>query len=462
MQKIDLKNQSVYKLYFRYFLPSLCAMLALSTYNVVDGIFVGQKLGEDALAAVGIAWPVFPVLIAYELLFSIGAASISSYYLGRGQEQKAREVFSSVFYFAFLSGVVLGLLFYVFCDEIVIALGANEEIAPLSKEFLQVIFLGAFIIVLHPLLDIFAINDKRPTLAMIAMIVGACSNVLLNYLFIFIFEWGLFGSAMATVLGHSIGFLILLSHFIRARGQIYFVWALRLKILLKAAQNGIAQASAELSASAVMLVANHLLIGLGGKKAVAMYSVVMYSGIVLFTTLLSASQAIQPIASYNFGTRAFKRLVSILRFALIFSLSLGLVLYLLAMYFSDYLVILFLQKDANNLIDTSFLNDTIKVMSIYFLGYILIGFNMSVASFFQSIQRPMSSFIVTISYTLIFVLLFFMILPEFWGINGIWASYPLGQLISFGIALLVLWYEFNKGILSRTKWSAFQKQKSFM
>lgn len=462
MQKIDLKNQSVYKLYFRYFLPSLCAMLALSTYNVVDGIFVGQKLGEDALAAVGIAWPVFPVLIAYELLFSIGAASISSYYLGRGQEQKAREVFSSVFYFAFLSGVVLGLLFYVFCDEIVIALGANEEIAPLSKEFLQVIFLGAFIIVLHPLLDIFAINDKRPTLAMIAMIAGACSNVLLNYLFIFIFEWGLFGSAMATVLGHSIGFLILLSHFIRARGQIYFVWALRLKILLKAAQNGIAQASAELSASAVMLVANHLLIGLGGKKAVAMYSVVMYSGIVLFTTLLSASQAIQPIASYNFGTRAFKRLVSILRFALIFSLFLGFVLYLLAMYFSDYLVILFLQKDANNLIDISFLNDTIKAMSIYFLGYILIGFNMSVASFFQSIQRPMSSFIVTISYTLIFVLLFFMILPEFWGINGIWASYPLGQLISFGIAFLVLWYEFNKGVLSRTKWRAFQKQKSFM
>lgn len=127
MQKIDLKNQSVYKLYFRYFLPSLCAMLALSTYNVVDGIFLGQKLGEDALAAVGIAWPVFPVLIAYELLFSIGAASIASYHLGRGEDEKAREVFSSVFYFALISGTAFGLLFYAFCDEIVVLLGASEK-----------------------------------------------------------------------------------------------------------------------------------------------------------------------------------------------------------------------------------------------------------------------------------------------------------------------------------------------
>lgn len=449
MQKIDLKNQNVYTLYFRYFLPSLCAMLALSTYNVVDGIFVGQKLGEDALAAVGIAWPVFPVLIAYELLFSIGAASIASYHLGRGEEQKAREVFSSVFYFAFFSGVILGLIFYVFCDEIVIALGANETIAPLSKQFLEVIFLGSFIIVLHPLLDIFAINDKRPTLAMVAMIVGACSNVVLNYLFIFVFEWGLFGSAMATVSGHSIGFLILLSHFIRAKGQIYFVWAMKLTILIKSAQNGIAQASAELSASVVMLVANHLLVRLGGNTAVAMYSVVMYSGIIFFTVLLSASQAIQPIASYNFGAKAYKRLVSILRFALSFSLSLGLILYGLAMFFSEYLVVLFLQKDSSGAVDTLFLNNTIKAMSVYFLGYIFIGFNMSVASFFQSIQRPLSSFVVTISYTLIFVLVFFMILPEFWGINGIWASYPVGQIVSFFIAVAVLWYEFKKGLLHR-------------
>lgn len=452
MKQIDLKNQSVYKLYFRYFVPSLCAMLALSTYNVVDGIFVGRKLGEDALAAVGIAWPVFPVLIAYELLFSIGAASIASYHLGRGEEQKAREVFSSVFYFALISGTLIGLGFYAFCDDIVVLLGASEKIAPLSKQFLEVIFLGSFIIVLHPLLDVFAMNDKRPVLAMCAMIAGACSNVVFNYIFIFIFEWGLFGSAMATIVGHSIGFLILLSHFLRGRGQIYFVWAMKFKALVKSAQNGVAQASAELSASIVMLVANHLLVGLGGDRAVAMYSVLMYSGIVFFTILLSASQAIQPIASFNFGARAYERLLQVLKFALAFSLSVGAVLYALSMVFSHYLVVLFLQRDSGGAVDMAFLRDVENAMSIHFLGYFFIGFNMSVASFFQSIQRPVSSFIVTIAYTLVFVLIFFMILPEFYGLNGIWMSNPAGELLSVFVAIGVLWYEFKKGALRRTKW----------
>ena len=452
MQKIDLKNQSVYKLYFRYFLPSLCAMLALSTYNVVDGIFLGQKLGEDALAAVGIAWPVFPVLIAYELLFSIGAASIASYHLGRGEDEKAREVFSSVFYFALISGTAFGLLFYAFCDEIVVLLGASEKIAPLSKQFLQIIFLGSFVIVLHPLLDVFAMNDKRPMLAMFAMIAGACSNVVLNYTFIFIFEWGLVGSGLATICGHGIGFLILLSHFLRRKGQIYFVWAMKIKALLKSAQNGVAQASAELSASLVMLVANHLLVSLGGDRAVAMYSVIMYSGIVLFTILLSASQAIQPIVSFNFGARAYGRLLQMLKFALSFSLSAGVVLYALSMAFSHYLVVLFLQKDGAGGFDGEFLRDVESAMSVYFIAFIFIGFNMSVASFFQSIQRPVSSFIVTIAYTLVFVLIFFMVLPEFYALDGIWASYPAAQFCSFFVAILVLCYAFKKGALKAEKW----------
>ena len=453
MKAIDLKNQSIHKLYFRYFLPSLCAMFALSTYNVVDGIFLGQKLGENALAAVGIAWPVFPVMIAYELLFGIGAASIASYHLGRGEDERAREVFSSVFYFALVSSVAFGFIFYAFCDEIVILLGASENIAPLTSKFLRVIFLFSFVIVLHPLLDIFAINDKRPTLAMVAMIVGACANIVLNYTFVFVLEWGILGSAWATVLGHGIGFLILLTHFLRRSGQIYFVWAFKFKALLKSAKNGVAQAVAELSASMVMLVANHLLVALGGDRAVAIYSVIMYTGIIFFNILLSAAQAVQPIASFNYGARAYERLKGILRFALAFTLALGVVLYALAVAFDRYLVIWFLKKDELGGFDAAFMNDTIAAMSIYYLGYALIGFNMSVASFFQSIQRPLSSFIVTICYTLIFVLVFFAILPRIYGLNGIWMSYPLAELLSFFVALSVLVWELKRGILSAKKWS---------
>ncbi|TQR32500.1 hypothetical protein DMB92_04960 [Campylobacter sp. MIT 99-7217] len=428
-------------------------MLALSTYNVVDGAFVGQKLGQDALAAVGIAWPVFPMLIAYELLFSIGAASLCSYYLGKNEPEKAREIFSSVFYFALLSGVILGFIFYVYCDEIVILLGASEKIAPLASEFLEIIFLGSFVIVLHPLLDIFAMNDKRPVLAMIAMIVGAISNIAFNYLFIFVLEIGIAGSALATILGHFMGFLILLWHFVFKRGQVFFVLSFKIKALIRSTQNSIAQASAELSAALVLFIANHLLVGLGGDRAVAMYSVMMYSGIVLFTTLLSASQAIQPIASFNFGANIRSRVLNVLKFGLLFSFAMGVILYLLSIMFSKYLVILFLQKDANGSVDMVFLNDVQEAMKIYFAGFAMLGFNMAAASFFQAIQRPISSFIITSCYTLIFVLIFFTILPNFFGLKGIWTSYPLAQFCSFIISLAVLFYAFKKGGLNPNHFS---------
>ena len=152
MSKIDLKTATIPRLFFTYFLPSLVAMLALSTYSTIDGIFVGKKLGENALAAIGIAWPIFPILIAFELLFGMGGASIASYYLGKGDGYRARLVFSSVCYFACLNSILLGFVLFCFREEIAITLGANTEIMPLVVEYLGVIFLGSFIMVLHPLL----------------------------------------------------------------------------------------------------------------------------------------------------------------------------------------------------------------------------------------------------------------------------------------------------------------------
>ena len=131
--KIDMKNNSIYRLFFYFFIPNLCAMLALSTYSTIDGIFVGKKLGEEALAAIGLCWPVFPAVIAFELLFGLGAASIASYFLGKGQDNRARLMFSSVFYFAAISSVIIGVVLFAFVDDVAVALGSNEQIKPIGR-----------------------------------------------------------------------------------------------------------------------------------------------------------------------------------------------------------------------------------------------------------------------------------------------------------------------------------------
>lgn len=447
MLSIDLRNDSIRRLFFYYFIPSLCAMIALSTYSTVDGIFVGKKLGENALAAVSICWPVFPILIAYELLFGLGAASITSYFLGKNEVHRARLIFSSVFYFVVLSSFVIGALLYLFVDEIAVLLGSSEVLKPLVVDYLKVIFLGSVVMVLHPLCDVFAINDKQPILAMSAMIIGSVMNIILNYLFLFVFEIGIYGSALATILGHGIGFLVLLQHFLFKRGKLYFVPRFSLSAVISSAKSGIPQSVSELSAAIVMLMFNTTIMAIAGERGVSIYGIIMYSGVIFFTVLLSIAQGIQPIASFSYGSGNLKRVKSIFVFSLSVSLGIAVGVYLLFYGFDKYLVKMFLRSDIT-LSDPYILSDTTRAMSVYYLGYILLGINIVSAIFFQSVQRTKSSFIITISYTLVFLVILLPILSKKYGMDGIWITYPISQLLAFLVVVGVVWYEYKRGIFS--------------
>lgn len=445
--KEELKTLGIPKLFFSYFIPALIAMLALSSYSTIDGIFVGKKLGENALAAIGIAWPIFPVLIAFELLFSVGGATMASYFLGRNKALHARVVFSSVFYFALVTSVIGGIVLFTFSDSIALMLGSSERLLPFVKEYTEVIYLGVFIIVLHPMLDIFAINDKQPVLAMVAMVVGAVSNIVLNYIFLFILEFGIASSALATLLGHGIGMCILLQHFLRKRGDLFLVRSFNIYALLNATKNGIPQSSSEVSVSVMMLIFNHTISDIAGDRGLAIYSVIMYVGIIPFTILLSMAQGVQPIASFNYGAKLMGRVIGIFKFGLLFSLVGGIVLYGLFYICSPYLVSWFLPDDIA-MRDINLLKDTQDAMRLYFLGYALLGVNIVSAIFFQSIQRTLSSFIITFSYTLVFALLFVVSLPSFYGFIGVMLAYPLGILCATFVTGGIVLYERKKGILN--------------
>ncbi|WP_394985664.1 MATE family efflux transporter [uncultured Helicobacter sp.] len=441
-KNVNMGKDSIYRLFFYFFIPNLCAMIALSTYSMVDGIFVGKALGREALAAIGVCWPVFPVMIAFELLFGMGAASIASFYLGRGQEHRARIMFSSVCYFAGSSSLIFGVVLFCNTESIAYELGANSEILTYVVEYLQVIFLGSFIVVLHPLLDIFAINDKRPVLAMVAMIVGAASNIVLNYFFLFVLELGIAGSALATILGHGIGMCILLTHFVLKRGKIYFVRIFKIRSVFASMRNGLPQSFAEISVSAVMLLFNRTLKEIGGTDALSVYSILMYSGMVVFTVVLSCAQGVQPIASFNYGAREYMRVKKIYFFVLGFATISGLVLYLASKLFDNALVSLFLRPDTQHLLEP-----TTHALHIYFVGFVFLGFNLVSSIFLQSIQRPLSSFVVTIATNLVFVVILLEILSRIWGLDGVWWSYPLSFMCASLVTLGVMVYEFRRGTL---------------
>ncbi|WQV02075.1 HP1184 family multidrug efflux MATE transporter [Helicobacter pylori] len=442
-KKIDLHKDSIRKLFFYYFIPLAFSMISLSTYSMIDGMFVGKKLGKEAIAAVNIAWPIFPALIAYELLFGFGAASIVGYFLGQNKTHRARLVFSSVFYFVAISAFILSMILLPFSENIARFFGSNDALLGMSKRYIEIILMGAVFMVLHPLADVFVVNDKRPILAMVAMLVGSLANIFFNYLFIFVLEMGVQGSAIATVIGHAIGVLVLMQHFWFKKGQLYFIKRFSLSSVISSAKSGVPQSTAEFSASIMILLFNTAIMHTAGERFVSMYGIVMYNAIIFFMTLFAISQGIQPIASFSYGAKSLKRVKEVFVFGLKVAFCVGILFYGVYYFLDEFLIKLYLQPSEQ---DALFMQETKRAMNIYYVGYVFLGMTLLCAVFFQSIQRTRSSFIITISHTLGFIVVLLPILSHFYGINGIWVTYPVAQFLAFLVALGVTYYEIKKGV----------------
>ncbi|MGN8442139.1 HP1184 family multidrug efflux MATE transporter [Helicobacter pylori] len=447
-KKIDLHKDSIRKLFFYYFIPLAFSMISLSTYSMIDGMFVGKKLGKEAIAAVNIAWPIFPGLIAYELLFGFGAASIVGYFLGQNKTHRARLVFSSVFYFVALSAFILSMALLPFSETIARFFGSNDALLSMSKRYIEIILMGAVFMVLHPLADVFVVNDKRPILAMVAMLIGSLANIFFNYLFIFVLEVGVQGSAIATVIGHAIGVLVLMQHFWCKKGQLYFIKRFSLSSVISSAKSGVPQSTAEFSASIMILLFNTAIMHTAGERFVSMYGIVMYNAIIFFTTLFAISQGIQPIASFSYGARNLKRVKEVFVFGLKAAFCIGIFFYGAYYFLDEFLIKLYLQPSEQ---DALFMQETKRAMNIYYVGYVFLGMNLLCAVFFQSIQRTKSSFIITLSHTLGFIIVLLPILSYFYGIDGVWVTYPIAQFLAFLVALGVTYCEIKKGVFTTYK-----------
>ncbi|WP_387305503.1 HP1184 family multidrug efflux MATE transporter [Helicobacter pylori] len=447
-KKIDLHKDSIRKLFFYYFIPLAFSMISLSTYSMIDGMFVGKKLGKEAIAAVNIAWPIFPGLIAYELLFGFGAASIVGYFLGQNKTHRARLVFSSVFYFVAISAFILSMALLPFSETIARLFGSNDALLSMSKRYIEIILMGAVFMVLHPLADVFVVNDKRPILAMVAMLIGSLANIFFNYLFIFVLEVGVQGSAIATVIGHAIGVLVLMQHFWRKKGQLYFIKRFSLSSVISSAKSGVPQSTAEFSASIMILLFNTAIMHTAGERFVSMYGIIMYNAIIFFTTLFAISQGIQPIASFSYGARNLEHMRAVFVFGLKAAFCIGVVFYGVYYFLDELLIKLYLQPSEQ---DPLFMQETKRAMNIYYVGYVFLGMTLLCAVFFQSIQRTKSSFIITLSHTLGFMVILLPILSHFYGINGVWVTYPIAQFLAFLVALGVTYYEIKKGVFTTYK-----------
>lgn len=382
--------------------------------------------------------PIFTFFTGVELLFGIGGAALASIALGAGKPLKARIIFNTTIYITLIFGAILGAVLYIFRENLATILGANAILRPYLLEYLTVIVLGSAIIMAQSVLCTFARNDKAPTLTMISFIVGSLCNIILNYICIFILKWGMFGSALSTILGHFVGLVIILKHFICKDGKLYFMLVFSISAFKKSLLSGISPSMSEFAFGAIILFMNLLLSSLDSTQGIAILSIMLYVSSVCFGCILALSHGLQPIVSYNFGAKLGQRATFCFKIAVISALMLGIAIYAIMFFFTPQIARIFLNQS-----DIALLPELVSAAKIYFLGYLFLGFNIISAAFLQAIGRVRGSIIISLCHNLVFMALLLPIMAKIFGVSGIWASYPIALFCAFIVSIIVLKYEFR-------------------
>ena len=432
-KRADLLNDDIKRIFIKYLIPSIAGMLGISLNILFDTIFIGRGVGSEGLAALSIAIPMYNVLGAAGLLLGIGGATAASVSMGQKEYNKVNEIFTT----SVIISIFLGLLFtvfgVVFIDKLCYFLGATEEIFPLVKDYLGLLMMFSFAFILSQMLAIFVRNDRNPKLAMWSVLIGNLSNVVLDYIFIMKLGWGMKGAITATVCSPTITLLLLSLHFIKGNNTLKVKiskFKLNIHTITRIFKNGTPSFIMEMSSAMIIFAFNNVIWGLVGSIGVSAYSIIANISLICAAIFNGIGQAIQPIISINHGAGKEKRVYNSLKLGITTAAIFGIVFYAIGFSFPNFIVSLFNNDNAE------LMTMTVRGITLYFVGFVFMGCNISMVSYFQSIESSRASTIVSISRGVVFILIGLMILPKIWGINGVWLTVPFAESISLIVSFI--------------------------
>lgn len=438
---LDFDHMSPGRLFTKMFFPTLMGMFSGSVMNITDGMFVGQRVGSDALAAINIAAPVFMLVTGIALMFGIGASVRASISLAQGKVQEAnREVTTSL-----VVSVVIVTLLSAFIllnlDTMAYLFGSTERLLPLVKEYMLwvtvgmpascVLFGGMFYVRL----------DGAPKFAMWCEVIGAGLNIVLDYLFIYPLDMGIRGAAIASSLSCLVGAILIMGYlfFFTKRIQLCRLAAAFghgiewLRTTWQQIKLGLSGFLGELAISLMLVLGNYVFANLLGESGVAAYSIACYCSPLFFMINNAIAQSAQPIISYDYGARRWERVRHTLRLVLTVAIVCSVVMTTLIIFLTEPLVSLFVKDDPT----THAL--AVKGMPLFAVDLLFLAVNVTMIGYFQSIKRGTWATIFTALRGYIFLILCFAVLPLVWGVPGAWLAIPAAEgLTTICIALFAI------------------------
>lgn len=435
---MSLGSKSISRLLVQYSVPAIIASVATSLYNIIDSIFIGRGVGPMAIAGLAITFPMMNLVVAFCTLIAAGGATITSIFMGQKNIPRATDVVNNVMVLCLINSVVFGGLSLIFLDDILLFFGATEETISYAREFMTIILYGTPITYVFIGLNNLMRATGYPKKAMISALISVGVNIILAPIFIFKLKWGIAGAALATLCGQSVAFVWVLIHFFSKSSFIHFQRNNRWftpAIIKRIYAIGLSPFLMNVCACVVVVFINKALLdtaGSAGNMAVGAYGIINRTTMFFVMIVFGVTQGMQPILGFNFGANNWDRVKRTLKLGMLCGFTITTIGFILTECFPNIISRLFTT-------DPTLIDIARRGFRIYFSFYSVVGIQIVIQNFFQSIGKPKLSIFLSLTRQLLFLIPFLLILPKYYGTDGVWASMCGSDILAFLLAIGTLY-----------------------
>lgn len=445
MNENPLGYEKISKLLRSFAVPSITATLVSSLYNIVDQVFIGQGVGYLGNAATNVSYPLSTICLAISLLIGIGSASRFSICLGRGDTDQAAKIAGNGVTLMALAGILYLVLGEVLLTPMLRIFGATTEVMPYAQSYASIILIGMPFLILTNGISNLIRADGSPKYSMICMVAGAVVNTILDPIFIFVFQWGMFGAALATILGQILSFLL----------AIRYLWAFRTITLekecfrpdwsdgLHTLSMGISSSVNQIAITIVQVVLNNSLTYYGAMSVygedipLAACGIVMKTNAILLSIIVGISQGVQPIIGFNYGARKYDRVKQAYLLAIRWNFVISAVGFLLFQLFPRPIISIFGSGEE------LYFDFAVLFMRTFLFMVIVNGVQVLSSSFFTAIGKALKGLLLSLTRQVFFLIPLILILPLWLGIFGVLLAGPIADFIAFVVSVLLVKKEFS-------------------
>lgn len=435
-----LGTENIRKLLMQYAIPAIIAMTASSLYNMVDSIFIGHGVGAMAISGLALTFPLMNLAAAFGSLVGVGASTLISVKLGQKDYDTAQRVLGNVFVLNLILGILFTVVVLAFLDPILYFFGGSDETVKYARDYMEIILLGNCVTHMYLGLNAVLRSAGHPQKAMYATVATVIINTILDPIFIYGFDWGIRGAAIATIVAQVIALVWQLKIFSNKHELLHFhkgIFRLKRKIVFDSLAIGMSPFLMNMAACLIVIVINQGLKKYGGDLAIGAFGIVNRLEFIIVMIVMGFNQGMQPIAGYNYGAHQFARVNSVLKLTIFCATCVTTFGFLVGMFVPEVVVSIFTT-------DTELIALASKGLRISVLFFPIIGFQMVTSNFFQSIGMAGKAIFLSLSRQMLILLPCLFILPQFFGVWGVWYSKPVSDILASIIALTFLVRQFRR------------------